>query len=225
MITQDRRVRVIVGHGGSGKSEFALNYAIRLREYEGPVGLADMDVVNPYFRSRERETLLQEAGIRLVAGNMGSAPVDQPSLSAEVNTFLEDPAWQAVLDVGGDPNGARVLGRYFGQIEPRDCDCFLVINVYRPETRTPSQVEEMLEGIEALSRLKVTGLVNTSHLMKETSPENVLEGYKLAQEVGVRRGLPLRYNAAIPSVASRLPANLEGEILPLTLYLREDWMS
>ena len=225
MLTQDNRIRIIAGHGGSGKTEFALNYAIHLRNYDEQVGLVDLDVVNLYFRSRERADILREAGIRLVAGNKGAAPVDQPALSAEINAFIEDPAWQAVLDVGGDPIGARVLGRYAGQLQPRDCDFFLVINVYRPETRTASQVEEMIEGIETLSRLKITGLVNTSHLLKETSVENVLKGYKLAEEVSARRGLPIRYNAAIEPVAARLPPDMEGEILPLNLYVREEWMS
>lgn len=224
-MTQDKRIRIIAGHFGSGKTEFAVNYAVRLREYGEMVGLADLDVINPYFRSRERAELFREKGIKLVASNKGADPVDLPALSAGINVFIEDSAWQAILDVGGDPNGARVLGRYSQQLQDQEYDFFLVINAYRPETREVSQVEEMIDGIEGLSRLKITGLVNTTHLLKETAVQDVLKGYRLAEEVSARRGLPIRYNAAIGPVAAELPADLEGEIFPLSLFMREDWMS
>jgi len=224
-MTQDKRIRIIAGHFGSGKTEFSVNYAIRLREYGEMVGIADLDVINPYFRSRERDNLFREKGIKLVASNHGADTIDMPALSAGINAFFDDDGWQAVIDAGGDPNGARVLGRYSGQINKLDHDFFLVINAYRPETRDVSGVEEMIDAIESRSRMKITGLVNTTHLLKDTKKEDVLFGYKLAKEVGKRRNLPIRYNAAIESVAALLPADLEGEIFPLKLYMRDEWMS
>lgn len=224
-MTQDKRIRIIAGHFGSGKTEFSVNYAIRLREYGEMVGIADLDIINPYFRSREREELFREKGIKLVASNKGSAPIPMPALSAEINVFFEDTAWQAVLDVGGDSNGARVLGGFSNKLKNLDHDFFLVINAYRPETRTADQIEEMIDAIESQSRLKITGLVNTTHMLKDTSLEDVLVGYKLAKEVGRRRKLTIKYNAAIESVAALLPADLEGEIFPLKLFMRDEWMS
>jgi hypothetical protein len=224
-MTQDKRIRIMAGHFGSGKTEFAVNYAVKLRTLGTMVGLADLDIINPYFRSRERDQLFREKGIKLVGSSQGSAPVDMPALSPEINAFIEDPAWQAVIDVGGDPTGARVLGRYAAALADREYDFFLVINAYRPETRTAGQVEDMIEGIQGLSRLKITGLVNTTHLLKDTVVDDVARGYELAREVSVRTGLPVRYNAAIASVAAQLPADWEGEIFPLELFMRDLWMS
>lgn len=224
-MTQDKRIRIMAGHFGSGKTEFAVNYAVKLRTLGTMVGLADLDIINPYFRSRERDLLFREKGIKLVGSSQGSAPVDMPALSPEINAFIEDHAWQAVIDVGGDPTGARVLGRYSSALAAEEYDFFLVLNAYRPETRNAGQVEEMIEGIQGLSRLKITGLVNTTHLLKDTVVEDVARGYDLAREVSARTGLPVRYNAAVGSVAARLPADWEGEIFPLELYMRDGWMS
>jgi hypothetical protein len=224
-MTQDKRIRIMAGHFGSGKTEFSVNYAVKLRTLGTMVGLADLDIINPYFRSRERDLLFREKGIKLVGSAKGSDPVDMPALSPEINAFIEDSAWQAVIDVGGDPSGARVLGRYASALAKEEYDFFLVLNANRPETRRVGQVEEMIEGIQGLARLKITGLVNSTHMLKETEVDDLVRGYKLALDVSDRTGIPLRYNAAVGPVAARLPADWEGEIFPLELYMRDGWMS
>ncbi len=224
-MTQDKRLRIIAGHFGSGKTEFAVNYAVKLRTLGTMVGLADLDIINPYFRSRERDLLFREKGIKLVGSAKGSDAVDMPALSPEINAFIEDPAWQAVIDVGGDPSGARVLGRYSAALSAQEYDFFLVLNANRPETRRVEQIVEMIEGIQGLSRLKITGLVNTTHMLKDTEVADLARGYELAQGVSSQTGLPLRYNAAVGAVAAQLPADWEGEIFPLDLYMRDQWMS
>ena len=113
----DTRLFTVVGHFGSGKTEFAVNLALRLREERAQVALADLDVVDPYFRSRECEPLLAEKGIRLISSANTCRDADLPSMPAEVNVLLDNPGLTGVLDIGGDPSGARVLARYRRRLE------------------------------------------------------------------------------------------------------------
>ena len=226
----DRRVRIFIGHFGSGKTEVAVNYTLAMRQQLGQdsplsVGIADLDVVNPYFRSREKHSLFAEKGIRVVGSSVDAPLVDVPAVSAEVNAFLEDDRWLAVLDSGGDPEGARVLGRFSGKLRPGDYDMFLVLNARRPETRGAGQVLRLMERLEAVSRLKVTGIINNTHMLKSTGPEDLLEGDRLAREVASETGLTIRYTTVMSEVASVCPDSLKGTIFPLNLYMRDDWMS
>lgn len=224
MLDNDKRVRFIIGHYGSGKTEFSVNYAVRLNEMGKKVALADLDVVNTYFRTRDKQELLEEMGIRVISSVAKTRGVDVPSVSAEVQVPLEDSSYDGVIDVGGDPIGARTLGRYRDFFETQDYDMFIVVNANRPETQTVDQAFEYLRQIEATSRAKVTGIINNTHLLKATSVEDVLRGQKLAEGLAKRAKIPVKYIAALESVAKELPEGLEGEIFPMTLYMREDWM-
>ncbi|WP_272878540.1 nucleotide-binding protein [Clostridium sp. Cult3] len=221
---KDKRLRFIIGHYGSGKTEFSINYAVKLAEIGKKVALADLDVVNLYFRSREKRELLEKLGVKVIASSIDASAVDIPAISAEIVTPMQDTSYEGVIDVGGDPAGARTLGRYNEYFVEGKYDMFFVLNANRPETQTVDKAIEYLRKIEDTARAKVTGIVNNTHMLKSTTVEDVLKGQSLAKKVSERTNIPIKYISVIEDVAKELPDDLEGEIFPMTLYMREDWM-
>ena len=187
----DRRVTVFVGHFGSGKTEIALNSAFALRQDGQPVTVVDLDVVKPYFRTRAARNLLAERGIRLLAPTGDSVFADLPILVPEVRNLLRSPVERLVLDVGGDETGARPLGSLSDVLPREETRVWVVLNFRRPFTRDAAEAELMVRQIEAAGRVSVDGLVSNTHLMGETTPEIVLEGYDLAEETAARTGVPV----------------------------------
>ena len=220
----DKRIKIITGHYGSGKTEFAINYALKLAKIKDKVALADLDVVNLYFRSREKADMLQDAGIKVIGSSIHAPAVDVPAISAEVYGPLQNKEWEAILDVGGDPAGVRTLGRYQEYFIEGEYDMFYVLNANRTETQTVEKAIEYLKKIEAVANAKVTGIVNNTHLLKSTTVEDVLGGQELAVKVSQKLGIPIKYVVAIEKVAEKLPQDIEGEIFPIKMYMREEWM-
>lgn len=223
-ILNDKRIRIVIGHYGSGKSEFSVNYAMKLAELGRKAAIADIDVVNMYFRSREKRKQLEEMGIKVIGSGIDTPAIEVPSISAEVYTPLQDESYDVVLDVGGDPVGARALGRYVDYFEEGNYDCFFVLNANRAETQTVEKVIEYIVKIQDVARIKVTGLINNTHLLKETSVDDILRGQKLALEVEKETGIELKYVSVLESVAPDLPKDLKGEIFPIKLTMRDEWM-
>ncbi|RKD30003.1 ATP-binding protein [Thermohalobacter berrensis] len=220
----DNRIRIITGHYGSGKTEFSVNYAVKLAEQGKKVAIADLDVVNPYFRTREKIDFLTEKGIKVLGSSIKGLAADVPAVSPEILAPIQDKSYQLILDVGGDPIGAKALGRYHNYFIEDEYDMFFVLNANRPETQTPEKAIQYLKEIETASRARVTGLINNTHLLKSTTVDEVLKGQKLVKEVSERLNIPIKYVAAIESVARELPKDIEGEILPIKMYMREEWM-
>ncbi len=221
----DKRIRIIIGHYGSGKTEFSINYALKLNELGKKVAIADLDVVNLYFRSREKASLLEEKGIKVIGSSIKGNALDLPAISGEVMTPIKDKTYDTILDVGGDPAGARALGRYHEQFIQGEYDMFFVLNGNRPETRTAQQALEFIRQIEDTARAKVTGIVNNTHLLKSTTIEDVLKGYHLSLELSELTGIPLKYNVVLSELAPLLPNDLVGQVFPIKLYMREEWMN
>lgn len=220
----DKRIRIVTGHYGSGKTEFAVNYALKLAKIKNKIALADLDVVNLYFRSREKADMLEKAGIKVIGGSIHAPAVDVPAISAEVYGPLQNKEWEAILDVGGDPAGARTLGRYQEYFKDGEYDMFFILNANRTETQTVEKAIEYLKKIEAVANARVTGIVNNTHLLKSTTVQDVLNGQELAVKVSQKLGIPIKYVAAIEKVAEELPKDIEGEIFPIKMYMREEWM-
>ncbi len=214
------RLTLVTGHYGTGKTEFSVNLALALAEEGARVALADLDIVNPYFRSRERRELLEAAGVRLVATSQALADADVPALPAELHAVLEDRSVRGVLDIGGDPSGARVLARYRPRILKEDYQLLYVVNAARPEVRTAESSAEYLRAIEAVTGLQCTGLVNNTHLCGETGPEDVREGAALAAEVSRMTGVPVVCHAAEARFREAL-ADLDP--FPMELRMRKPW--
>ena len=225
MIKDDKRVRLFIGHYGSGKSEVSINYVTRLREgVDGEVALADIDVVNVYFRTREKKDLMRQLGITPIDSSIQTTTLDVPAVSAEVMRPLHDDKVNYVLDVGGDNVGGRVVGRFAEHFKSDNYDMFFVINANREKTQTANEVLGYIDAIEASSKLKVTGLVNNTHLLRETTVEDVLKGQEVAREVSKIKNIPIKYVCCIENLVDKLPKDLEGDILPIKMYLREEWM-
>jgi len=205
----ERRITVLVGSFGSGKTEIALNGALALAAAGGPVTLADLDVVKPYFRSRAARAILDEAGIRLLAPSGEVTHADLPIVVPQVRAALRDPSCRVVVDVGGDDVGARVLGSLSDVMPVADAHVLVVLNFRRPSTPDAEKAVAMVRKIEVAARVKVTGLVSNTHLMRETTPRVVLEGHKLAVEAAEDLGIPVIAVTATSDVA----ADLAGEEL------------
>ena len=221
----DKRIRVIIGHYGSGKTEFAVNYVMRLAANGKKVAIADMDIVNPYFRSREKAGMMTEAGIKVISGNLGHhANLDLPMVSAEVSAPLQDHSYDFVMDVGGDSIGARSIARYRNYFVPGEYDMFCVINRYRQDTQTVEGVLAHIRSIEATVGARVTGLINNTHLLRDTSVEDVMYGQELVEAVSKELEIPIKYVCILEKVAHQLPSDINGEVFPIKMYMREDWM-
>lgn len=225
MIKDDKRVRLFIGHYGSGKSEVSMNYVTMLRELvDGEVALADLDVVNVYFRTREKKDLMRQLGITPIDSSIQTTTLDVPAVSAEVMRPLHDDKVNYVVDVGGDNVGGRVVGRFAEHFKPEDYDMFFVVNANREKTQTAQEVLGFIDAIEASSKLKVTGLVNNTHLLRETTVDDVLKGQEVVRSVSKIKNIPIKYVCCLESLVDKLPKDLEGDILPIKLYLREEWM-
>ncbi|QAT62586.1 ATP-binding protein [Acidilutibacter cellobiosedens] len=220
----DKRIRIVTGHYGSGKTEFSVNYAVELAKIKRKVALVDLDVINLYFRSREKSSLLENMGIKVISSSINAPAVDIPAISGEVYAPLEDESYDVVLDLGGDPAGARVLGRYEEFFVNGKYDMFYILNANRQETSTADKAIEYLKRIENMARIKVTALVNNTHMLKSTTVDDLLRGQKVALEVSEKLDIPIKYISVIKNVAALLPKDMKGEIFPMDLYMREEWM-
>jgi hypothetical protein len=185
-------VTILVGHFGSGKTEIALNWALEAAAGESPVTLVDLDIVKPYFRSRAARELLAQKGIELLAPRGESAHADLPIIVPEIRNHLREGGRKILMDVGGDDTGARVVGSLSDVMPGDDVDCLAVLNFRRPFTRTPAEAEAMVRQIEAVSRVAVNAVISNTHLMQETTPEIVREGYELAVDTARLLAVPMR---------------------------------
>ncbi|WP_337552526.1 ATP-binding protein, partial [Anaerotignum faecicola] len=192
MVADDRRIRIITGHYGSGKTEFAVNYVKKLREsVDGRVAIADLDIVNVYFRSREKKEELEEKGIQVIASNLDTAVADVPAVSGAMTMPVINKEYQYVVDLGGNDVGTLVLGRIKPLLDHAEADFFMVVNAYRPNTSTPEGIIEQMENLEYAAGLKVTGFINNTNLVRETTAECLLHGDEVLKEVTKRTGVPV----------------------------------
>ncbi len=211
------RITLFAGHYGSGKTNIAVNYAKYLRKQGNDVVVADLDIVNPYFRTKDSQADLAAEGIKLISSKYANSNVDLPALPSEIYGIFEDKSSLAVLDVGGDDRGALALGRYTPLIRAEgDYEMLLVINCYRPLTRTADACIEIMHEVETAGGLMFTGLVNNSNLGTETTPQDVLSSVEYAKEISEKTGLPLRMTAVEESLFEELDGKIE-DLFPLTL--------
>ena len=216
------RVSIVTGHYGTGKTEFAVNLALQLAALDHKVMVADLDIVNPYFRSRERKALFQEAGIRLISSSQACSDADVPALPAELLTILENREVRGILDIGGDPVGARVLARFQPKIIAEDYQLIYVVNANRPEVRTAEASIDYLRAIETATGLTCTGLVNNTHLCGETTAAQIRKGAALAAEISAKTGIPILCHVAEERFAPELH-DLTEPVFPITIKMKKPW--
>ncbi len=216
-----KRISVFVGHYGSGKTNIALNFALRLKEKQEKVSIADLDIVNPYFRTQDSAKMLGEADIKLISSEFAGSNVDLPALPPDVYSLFDNKDTCGVLDVGGDDRGALALGRYAEGIKKEnDYDVFFVINKYRPLTKTPELTIEVLREVEQASGIKITGLINNSNLGEITTAEDVERSAPYADEVSRLSGLPVVYTTVHESIAESVSLK---NVMPIKLYVKQTW--
>jgi len=200
-----KRITIFAGHYGSGKTNVALNYARMLKRSGLSVSVGDLDIVNPYFRTKDSAAALAAEGIGLVVSDYANSNVDFPAMPKELYSLVADPSVHAVLDVGGDDRGALALGRYVPDIlASGDYEMLAVVNASRPLTRTVADAVEVLREIEAACGLPFTGLVNDTNLGPETTAATVLDSLPYAAGLAAATGLPVRFTCAEARLAAEL---------------------
>lgn len=223
MWNSEHRIKVIVGHYGSGKTEIALNLALRLHQSGAPCALVDLDIVNPFFRSAEREELLKAQGVELLCPSFALSAVDIPALPAEILSVFERPELEVVIDVGGDDAGATALGIYAAHFQRVGYDLYYAVNVFRPRSSTVREILDMMARVRDHARLTPTGLINNANLGGLTEPQHLLEGQRVLEEVSRASGLPVVATAGLPEVLAQLP-QVHGEKFPIDRLMKPEWM-
>jgi hypothetical protein len=212
---EHKRLTLFAGHYGSGKTNIAVNYAIAMAKEGKPVCIADLDIVNPYFRTKDSAAQLAEAGVKLISPWFANSNVDLPALPAEAYRLVQDKSVYGVMDIGGDDRGAYALGRYVPSIrEENDYRMIFVANCYRPLTATAQEAMEVMGEIEAACGLKFTDIINNSNLGAETTPQTVLESLEYIRQLRQLSGLPVFAHTAEETVARQLDIN---NVFPLRL--------
>lgn len=187
-----KRITLLCGHYGSGKTNVAVNFAYELKKRHERTAIADLDIVNPYFRTKDSAAELAEHGIELICSDYAGSNVDIPALPQQMYKITDDRSEHFIIDVGGDDRGALALGRIAPEIiKENNYEMLMVINCYRPLTRTAEATLEVMREIEFAGGIKFTGLVNNSNLGEETSVRDVLASLDYATEVSRLSGLPI----------------------------------
>lgn len=215
-----KRVTLFAGHYGSGKTNIAVNYALLLAREGRRTAIADLDIVNPYFRTKDSAAELEAAGVDLISPQFANSNVDLPALPAEAYRLVEDKSLYAIMDVGGDDRGAYALGRYTPFIlEENNYRMAFVANPCRPLTRTPEEALEVMREIEAAGGLPFTAIVNNANLAHETTPETVLEAVPYMEKLSQLSGLPVWMTSAEEAVAAKLEGKIP-DLLPMKLQAK-----
>ena len=218
---EHKRLTLFAGHYGSGKTNIAVNYALHLAAEGKKVCIADLDIVNPYFRTKDSAKVLERSGVELISPQFANTNVDLPALPAESYRLVQDKSIYGIMDIGGDDRGAYALGRFVPSILAEgNYRMIFVANSYRPLTRTPEEALEVMREIEAACGLRFTDIVNNANLGTETTPETVLDAVPYMEELSRLSGLPIFAHTAQTNVAKAL----DGKLSPvLSLQLQEKY--
>lgn len=219
----------VVGHYGSGKTEFSVNYAMHLKRSGVKTALLDLDIANPYFRSRERQKMLEEMGISIYFNEYGfDIAEDLPAITAKIRTPLEDETCTTVADIGGNDSGARIMNQFRKYFLAEETERYLVVNANRFETDTLEGALFHLRSIEEETGLSITGIVNNTHMLTETTTDDILKGYELCQKLSRSTGIPIVFSTCAKHLADELKAQTKDDpdfrIFPMTLQMRPSWL-
>ena len=214
---EHKRLTLFAGHYGSGKTNIAVNYALHLAKEGKQVCIADLDIVNPYFRTADSRQELESAGVELISPQFANSNVDLPALPAQAYKLVQDKRCYGIMDIGGDDRGAYALGRYIPFMkQENDYRMVYVANCYRPLTRTAAEALEVMQEIEAACGLAFTDIVNNSNLATETDIQTVLDSRDFIRELSGLSGLPVFMTTVRADLAERLCGQIPN-VLPLHL--------
>ncbi len=227
MLFTDKRLNIIVGAYGSGKSEVSVNCARIMKEEkkEGKILIADLDIVNPFYRSADAAKNLETSGIRVICPSYANSNVDAPVLTGEMYVIFDDPEYSGVFDIGGEDMGANVLGSLKTRLDGIDCNLLMVVNTLRPFTSDVQGIAQMASELQEASRMKISGYINNTNLLEETTFEDVKEGEKIIAEAARLTGIPLLATTIMEGVATEEELNsLESpEVIKLERSIRYNY--
>lgn len=204
-ILMKHKLNIFIGAYGSGKSEISVNSALLLKK-ENPninVLLADLDIVNPYYRSADAVAKLTDCGIRVVSSSYANSNVDVPALPGEMYAAFDDDSNHSIFDIGGEDLGANVLGSLNSRLRNIDYGLYMVVNCRRPFTSTPEQISQMTEELSLAAKIPITGYINNTNILDETTLADVLEGQEILQEASKLTGIPVITNSIMKSLFDR----------------------
>lgn len=221
---KESRIKIFTGHFGSGKTELAINLALKQRRENSKVAIADLDVINPYFRTRDASANLEKLGVELVAPKDRFKNADLPIVSAEIYKFIDNPVFQLIVDPGGDKDGAIALGQYYNDWIKHDPEVYFVLNANRPYVSSLEGALHTIDQIEKASRLKVTGIINNSNVGGATSIEDVRNGLNLSNKVAKQLQIPVLYTAIAEQFKEEMAEFMnEHEVRLIYRYMKLPW--
>ena len=214
-----KKITIITGHYGSGKTNLAVNLALQLADAGEKVTIVDFDIVNPYFRTADFAKLFEERGVTLAASMYANTSLDIPAISFDMERMAYEPGY-LIVDVGGDDAGATALGRYAEMLRSyqAELDMWYVVNRYRYLTAQPQEALTLLYEVQQAARLQPTGIVNNSNLGSETTAELILEAVPYAKTIAEAAGLPL----ICTTYREDLPVQVENGF-PVQVYVKPVW--
>jgi len=238
-----RRKTIVTGHYGSGKTEFAVSLAMLLaeclseacstsniaRENRPPVSrvaVIDLDIINPYFRSREQREMLKNSGINIYGSAFETeSTAEVPALSAKLRAPLQDDSCRVIIDTGGNDAGAVVLNQFSKYFEDDETTVLAIVNANRPDTSDITGALEHIAAIEYITNLNVSGIINNTHMLRETTVADLVVGQELCKEICNKTGkhfICTCYPEEIlkPEELTEIECNL----MPLGLYMRPTWL-
>ena len=216
---------VIVGNYGSGKTEVSINLAVNRKRAGLDVGIADLDLVNPYFRTREARTTLTNLGIKVILPPEQYLHADLPVLSPTIAGMIRDSGDLMILDVGGDDAGAMVLSALADAFKGKRVNMLQVVNPLRPQTSTVSGCLTMRNEIEKAAQLTITGLIGNANLIDETSAEDIYSGYEFVETVSQESGLPLEFITVSQELLQKIDMKrFSCAVLPIARQLVPPWL-
>ena len=217
------RINIFTGHFGSGKTEISINYAINLANMGKKVAIVDLDIVNPYFCTRGIRKELEEHGVRVIASDPNLSNAELMVVPAEVLAVFNDKSYEVVMDIGGDDQGAIVLGQYNRYLKEEPYDMYFVINNNRPLTSNNDDTEDYIRTIQTASRLKVTHLISNTNLSYETVVEDVIRGDKTVSNLAEKLNIPHKYTVCRRDLVDEIKGKVQGELLPIDIYMKPPW--
>ncbi len=222
-ITNLKRVTVFAGHYGSGKTNIAINYALNIAASGLSVEIVDLDIVNPYFRTKDAENILKTNGINLISSITANSNVDTPALPAQAYSAVQNTQKYAVIDVGGDDRGALALGRYVPYLQKENnYEMLFVINKYRYLTSTAKDTFQIMKEIEFAAGINFSAIINNSNLGNETTEKDVIESEEYAQSVSQLSALPIKFTAVQEELAKNVKNKIQN-VLPIKICVKQSF--
>jgi hypothetical protein len=210
-----RRVTLFIGAYGSGKSEISLNFAFWLRSQNKKVTLVDLDIINPYYRTVDARITAEAKSIRVIAPPFAGTNVDVPAVPPDINSIFDDPSRHAVLDIGGEDMGARVVSMLKMHLRQMTSSfaLYMVVNPYRPFNETADQVEKTAQSLSSATGLELTGLVHNANLLEAGGASLLSDSWFVVKQAADRLALPVVFAAAMhetipPSWGDKTPEGI-----------------